>query len=197
MNHENTKGIEPVTVKISNEPLVYSNLNHLGQPKDSMMRRKEIQSEIDRLKRKVEELEGLIAEPEFTRDTGIRIHNPYQRHYYIRTDGKIDECKASMATVFDSLNSFDSYDQAAREAAYTLASRRVRAFAKAVNGEWKADWIDTDQDKYGIIYNENTYDARFRRTSNEFVHQISFPTEELAAKALELFRDEWQILANP
>jgi len=146
------------------------------------------------------ELEQPITKDELTRETG-KLNVKESEYYAIGADGEIGvyENDSNDFTIDcgNFYNSFKTEAEAKTEAAYTLASRRVRAFAKAVNGEWKADWIDTDQEKYGIIYNENTYDARFRRTSNEFIHQIAFPTEELAAKALELFRDEWQILANP
>jgi hypothetical protein len=94
-------------------------------------------------------------------------------------------------------NVFETEAEAETEAAYTLASRRVRAFAKAVNGEWKADWEDEDQVKYGIESVENKILLESNTINNWFIHQISFKSEELAAKALELFRQEWQILANP
>ena len=159
------------------------------------------QEQKDQIARIEEMLAKLKAEledskpDELTRDTGKPVFE--DTYYWIDNQGLVNVTAGELITDYDAYNSFSTQEEADREAAYTLASRRVRAFAKAVNGDWKADWIDTDQEKYGIIYNENTYDARFRRTSNEFVHQISFPTEELAEKALELFRDEWQILANP
>jgi hypothetical protein len=137
------------------------------------------------------------TQPELTRDTGYP--NIYGCNISLTPTGEVftKRFEKEFKSDFDAYNSYLRPSYAETEAAYTLASRRVRAFAKAVNGDWKADWIDTDQEKYGIIYNENTYDARFRRTSNEFIHQIAFPTEELAAKALELFRPEWEILSNP
>jgi hypothetical protein len=200
MNHKHTKGIEPVKVKVSNEPLICVNLKYLSQPKDSMMRRKEIQSEIERLKRKVEELEGLITETELTRETGMT--KITGNHYYtIASDGTSQYYDNDNDTFERDCENyygvFGTREEADREAAYTLASRRVRAFAKAVNGEWKADWEDKDQEKFGIFYQRKKMVIEPFAHNNTFIHQIAFPTEELAAKALELFRDEWKILANP
>jgi len=140
------------------------------------------------------------AQPELTRDTGKpKIELNY--YYTVGSDGSHvhfdDENTQFEIDCENFYNVFKTKEEAQTEAAYTLASRKVRAFAKAVNGDWKADFTDTAQEKYGIIYNENVFEAKFRRTSNEFVHQIAFPNKELAAKALELFRPELEILANP
>jgi hypothetical protein len=139
------------------------------------------------------------AQPELTRDTGKpkKIVN----YYKIIDDGtliNIDNVKRfSLTSTRDFYNSFSTEVEAQTEAAYTLASRRVRAFAKAVNGDWKADWGNLLEEKWGIIIDEGEIKYDWAFSHNEFIHQIAFPTEELAAKALELFRPEWEILANP
>ena len=140
------------------------------------------------------------AQPELTRDTGKpKIELNY--YYTVGADGSYvhfdDENTQFEIDCENFYNVFKTKEEAQTEAAYTLASRRVRAFAKAVTGDWKADWSDMKQEKYGRIYEECEIDVENRHFSNEFVHQIAFPTEELAAKALELFRPEWEILANP
>jgi hypothetical protein len=134
------------------------------------------------------------TQPELTRETGKQI---FEQYWYINDNGGFEQTKNKGTTTFADYNSFATKQAAEAEAAYTLASRRVRAFAKAVNGDWKPDWDDMKQEKYGIIYDECEIDVEYRHFSNEFVHQISFKSEELAAKALELFKPEWEILANP
>ena len=132
---------------------------------------------------------------ELTRETGKPVFE--DTYYWIDNEGLLNVSEAELITDFGVYNSFTSYDQAKTEAAYTLASRRVRAFAKAVNGGWKADFMDEQKAKWGIVYNPKGMYLDVYCMDNPFIHQISFPTEELAAKALELFKDEWQILANP
>jgi hypothetical protein len=139
------------------------------------------------------------AQPELTRDTGKpkKIVN----YYKIIDDGtliNIDNVKRfSLTSTRDFYNSFSTEVEAQTEAAYTLASRKVRAFAKAVNGDWKADWSDGDQDKFGVCIYKSQMKTDHYNYDNVFIHQIAFPNKELATKALELFRPEWEILANP
>jgi hypothetical protein len=140
------------------------------------------------------------AQPELTRDTGKpKIELNY--YYTVGSDGSHvhfdDENTQFEIDCENFYNVFKTKEEAQTEAAYTLASRRVRAFAKAVNGDWKADWENMKQEKYGIIYEECEIDVENRHFSNEFVHQIAFPTEELADIALKLFKPEWEILSNP
>jgi len=139
------------------------------------------------------------AQPELTRDTGKpkKIVN----YYKIIDDGtliNIDNVKRfGLTSTRDFYNSFSTEVEAQTEAAYTLASRRVRAFAKAVNGNWKADWSDIDKSKWGLCFFDTGIKVDWDLTQNSFIHQISFKSEELATKALELFKPEWEILANP
>jgi hypothetical protein len=140
------------------------------------------------------------AQPELTRDTGKFVPEETRRFY------NIDRNKAVNSIIYDYpkqmeiinfYNAFPSEEAAETEASYTLASRRVRAFAKAVNGDWKADFRDEDKEKFGVCIDENVIAIDSGYYRNDFIHQIAFPTEELAAKALELFRPEWEILSNP
>jgi hypothetical protein len=135
------------------------------------------------------------AQPELTRDTGKpKIEGDY---FWIGNKGFIHKSDIEIDSDFEIYNSFHTKQAAETEAAYTLASRRVRAFAKAVNGDWKADSNNEEEQKFGIIYTgkEMYIDANY--VYNLFIHQIAFPNKELATKALELFRPEWEILANP
>jgi hypothetical protein len=140
------------------------------------------------------------AQPELTRDTGKpKIELNY--YYTVGSDGSYvhfdDENTQFEIDCENFYNVFKTHQAAQTEAAYTLASRKVRAFAKAVNGDWKADWSSELEEKWGIIIDEGEIKYDWAFSHNEFVHQIAFPTEELATKALELFRTEWEILANP
>jgi len=135
------------------------------------------------------------AQPELTRDTGKpKIEG--KTYCYIEVDGKIEISNAHFKSDFDNYNCFETREEAETEAAYTLASRKVRAFAKAVNGDWKADFT-THKPKWGVGYEDGNIIVDTYGNYNGFIHQIAFPTEELATKALELFRPEWEILANP
>jgi hypothetical protein len=140
------------------------------------------------------------AQPELTRDTGKpKIELNY--YYTVGADGSyvhfFDENTQFEIDCENFYNVFKTKEEAQTEAAYTLASRRVRAFAKAVNGNWKADSNNEEEQKFGIIYTgkEMYIDANY--VYNLFIHQIAFPNKELATKALELFRPEWEMLANP
>jgi hypothetical protein len=140
------------------------------------------------------------AQPELTRDTGKpKIELNY--YYTVGSDGSYvhfdDENTQFEIDCENFYNVFKTKESAETEAAYTLASRRVRAFAKAVNGDWKADFRDEDKEKFGVCIDENVIAIDSGYYRNDFIHQIAFPTEELAAKALELFKPEWEILANP
>jgi hypothetical protein len=66
-----------------------------------------------------------------------------------------------------------------------------------VNAGWKADLNNEEEQKFGIIYTRKGMYIDAYYVDNLFIHQIAFPTKELATKALELFRPEWEILANP
>jgi hypothetical protein len=141
------------------------------------------------------------AQPELTRDTGKFIPLLGAEYYSINNGLEINTFTNKLDSVdkkfIDNFGAFPTKDAAETEAAYTLASRRVRAFAKAVNGNWKADSNNEEEQKFGIIYTgkEMYIDANY--VYNLFIHQIAFPTKELATIALELFRPEWEILANP
>ena len=161
------------------------------------------QEQKDKIARIEEMLAKLKAEmedskpDELTRDTGKPAPNQ-QGHFWINSKGDGEYSILNKFTnEYDAYNSFETEEEADREATYTLASRRVRAFAKAVNGEWKADWGNEEQSKWGIHYDYGKLCLDSYNSYNGFIHQIVFSTEELAAKALELFKDEWQILANP
>ena len=139
------------------------------------------------------------AQPELTRDTGKpKIELNY--YYTVGADGSYvhfdDENTQFEIDCENFYNVFKTKEEAQTEAAYTLASRRVRAFAKAVNGDWKADFTNT-HNKWGVCFCEEKLIVDSGHTYNIFIHQIAFSTEELASKALELFRPEWEILANP
>jgi hypothetical protein len=140
------------------------------------------------------------AQPELTRDTG-KPKIKWNHYYTVGSDGtfvKFDNDQLDFERDCENFyNVFQTEAEAETEAAYTLASRRVRAFAKAVNGGWKADSNNEEEQKFGIIYTgkEMYIDAHY--VYNLFIHQIAFPNKELATKALELFRPEWEILANP
>jgi len=134
------------------------------------------------------------AQPELTRDTGKPKFTG--EYYWIDSYGKVRLSDAKIRAAFDCYNSFETKAEAEAEAAYTLASRRVRRFAEVVNEGWKPDWQD-DKDKYGIKYEDLKLSVAGVYYFNPFIHQITFPTEELAAKALELFRPEWELLSNP
>jgi hypothetical protein len=148
-------------------------------------------------KRTDEIIKELSAEKpqELTRETGMPKLN--KETYWIDTDGEICESTLSPENDFEYFNSFNSIPEAETERDYTLASRRVRASAKAVNGDWKADWGNERQIKWGVTFIINNFRINCYRTNNHFIHQIAFPSQELATKFLELFRPELEILANP
>jgi hypothetical protein len=148
-------------------------------------------------KRTDEIIKELSAEKpqELTRETGMPKLN--KQMYWIDYNGSICETVASPDTDFDYFNCFNTEKEAKTERDYTLASRRVRAWAKAVNGDWKADWKDNDKKKWGIINGSKGFKIDWCLETNWFIYQICFPTEELATKLLELFRPELEILANP
>jgi hypothetical protein len=148
-------------------------------------------------KRTDEIIKELSAEKpqELTRETGMKELNDVI--YWIDSEGKISSGCIIPNTEFDHFNCFNTKEEAQSERDYTLASRRVRAWAKAVNGDWKADWKDNDKKKWGIINGSKSFKIDWCLETNWFIYQICFPTEELATKFLELFRPELEILANP
>jgi hypothetical protein len=137
------------------------------------------------------------VEPELTRDTGKP--NIYGCIISITPTGEIftKQFKKEFESDFDAYNSYLSPSYAETEAEYTLASRRVRRFAEVVNEGKVLDWNDREQYKWGIELFENEFIIEQRLLNNYFIHQIAFKSEELATKALELFKPEWEILANP
>jgi hypothetical protein len=135
------------------------------------------------------------TQPELTRETGKpKVEGT---NYWINGIGEIDTDTSISQSLFDDYNRFATAEEAETEAAYTLASRRVRAFAKAVNEGKVLDWNDREQYKWGIELYENKFVIEQRLLNNYFIHQISFKSVELATKALELFKPEWEILSNP
>jgi hypothetical protein len=157
---------------------------------------------INHLQKLADELgqQATPAQPELTRDTGKpKIELNY--YYTVGSDGSHvhfdDENTQFEIDCENFYNVFKTKEEAQTEAAYTLASRRVRAFAKAVNGDWKADWGNESQEKWGINLSDKRISDDWSFSHNCFIHQIAFPSKELATKALELFRPEWEILANP
>jgi hypothetical protein len=148
-------------------------------------------------KRTGEIIKELSAEKpqELTRETGMP--NVKTPNYIILSNGITTNVNVIPETDYERFAIFETKEQAESERDYTLASRRVRAWAKAVNGDWKADWENNDQRKWGIILVEGKISVAFVDYDNFFIHQIAFPTEELATKFLELFRPELEILANP
>jgi hypothetical protein len=140
------------------------------------------------------------AQPELTRDTG-KPKIECSHYYTVGSDGtsvRFTNDESNFETDCENFyNVFETETETEVEFAYTLASRRVRAFAKAVNGD-KLDWKNTKQLKWGVSFTANKgfyVDNSF--VDNWFIHQIAFLDVELATKALELFRPEWEILANP
>jgi hypothetical protein len=118
-------------------------------------------------------------------------------HFTILSSGDIQKTALFYTSDFYQLSSFNLLSEAQNELAYTLASRRVRAWAKAVNGNWKSDWRNNDKKKWGIIIGSKSFKIDWCLETNLFIYQICFPTEELATKFLELFRSELEILSNP
>jgi len=146
-------------------------------------------------------LHNTPTQPELTRDTGKFIPLLGAEYYSTINGLEINNFTNNLDSVdkkiIDNFGAFPSKDAAETEAAYTLASRRVRAFAKAVNGDWKADWGNESQEKWGINLSDKRISDDWSFSHNCFIHQIAFPSKELATKALELFRPEWEMLANP
>ena len=163
----------------------------------------QIKQEISNLQKKVAELEK--QPEELTRETGLPKLN--KDCFWITAEGTIGEYSGKRKSEYDKLNSFNTIKEAQAERDYTLASRRVRSWAKAVNGEWKADWTTENFKKWGVIIAGTDCDENgvyliglvvdYFTTDNSFIHQICFPTEELAEKFLELFLPELEILAKP
>ena len=147
-------------------------------------------------KRTDEIIKELSAEKpqELTRETGMP--NAKTPNYIIRSSGIITNVNVKPDTDYERFDIFQTQKEAETERDYTLASRRVRAWAKAVNGDWKADWENNDQRKWGIIIGSKSFKIDWCLETNWSIHQICFPTEELATKFLELFRPELEILAN-
>jgi hypothetical protein len=143
-----------------------------------------------------EQLAALTEKPqELTRESGMQELN--QKTFWIDNEGDVCPSTIQPKNDFDLFNSFNTKEEAETERDYTLASRRVRAWAKAANGDWKADWRNKDQEKYGVSFDNNELCVDYNNSFNWFIHQIAFPSQELATKFLELFRPELEILSNP
>ena len=158
-----------------------------------------MKTEIEQIKEELAKLRQKIAElknqpQELTRESGMPMLN--ENNYYIDYDGEFSSNVLGIENDFEYFNSFNTITEAETERDYTLASRRVRAWAKAVNGDWKADWEDDDE-KWGVSFDANRFDIDSSGRYNWFIHQIAFPSQELATKFLELFRPELEILSNP
>jgi hypothetical protein len=158
-----------------------------------------MKTEIEKLKADVEKLQQRIAElekpQELTRENGMKELN--EKNYWLQSDGVIRLHSGKTANDFDLFNSFNTKEEAKTERDYTLASRRVRAWAKAVNGGKSLNWENERQVKWGVTFVINNFRIDCYRTNNHFIHQICFPTEELATKFLQLFRPELEILSKP
>ena len=157
-----------------------------------------MKTEIEKLKVDVEKLQQRIAElekpQELTRETGMPKLN--ERRYWIDCAGEVLGTNSEIGNDYEYFESFNSIHEAKTERDYTLASRRVRAWAKAVNGDWKADWEKSER-KWGVHIYQGKLEVDVCVGTNMNIHQICFPTEELATKFLELFRPELKILSNP
>jgi hypothetical protein len=132
---------------------------------------------------------------ELTRETGMP--NVKTPNYIILSNGITTNVNVIPETDYERFAIFETKEEAETERDYTLASRRVRSWAKAVNGDWKADWENNDKEKWGVKIVNTKLKVDWYTNYNLFIHQISFPTEELATKFLELFRPELEILASP
>jgi len=159
-----------------------------------------MKTEIEQIKEELAKLRQKIAElknqpQELTRESGMPMLN--ENTYYIDYDGEFSSNVLGIENDFEYFNSFNTITEAETERDYTLASRRVRAWAKTVNGDWKADWKDNDKKKWGIINGSKSFKIDWCLETNWFIYQICFPSEELATKFLELFRPELEILSNP
>jgi len=108
------------------------------------------------------------AQPELTRDTG-KPKIKCSHYYTVGSDGtsvRFDNDQSDFERDCENFyNVFETEAEAQTEAAYTLASRRVRAFAKAVNGGWKADFRDEDKEKI-------EFDLYIKLTDNNGKHNI-------------------------
>ena len=66
------------------------------------------------------------------------------------------------------------------------AERKLYLLMKEYNGEWVADWGDSEERKYIIDRTENNIKPYIFRTSYAF---LAFPTADLRDKFLNNFRD--------
>jgi len=91
---------------------------------------------------------------------------------------------------------FSSYTEAYNVASFQRVQRKLLALAKVLNGEWKADWTNNNQNKYSIHYYcvaNREFVIESWKNPNHF--QIVFKSEQAAQKALSsLTEEEKQIL---
>jgi hypothetical protein len=160
---------------------------------------KDLKQQIEELKTRIAQLEGMVSKPEITKDYGKFVPEIGQLYYYF---DDIDNIKmtendnyAAEIKRFNIHNAFPTEEAAEAEAKYTLISRQYRSFARKLNGDWKPDWKDGN-DKWGIVYDEGNLEILSWASLNGSIHQVSFHKKEHAELALKVFGDDLLVLCS-
>jgi len=74
------------------------------------------------------------------------------------------------------------------------ASLKIQYIADKLNGDWKVDFNDYDQEVWSIYYDIEIKKYQFYSTWNKFIGEIYFKSEELAKKVLEIMGQEMEYL---
>lgn len=91
---------------------------------------------------------------------------------------------------FKSGNTFPTKEAAELEAKRRKLLTRFRAFRDECNGNWKADWKNTYENKYFICKVDSKLEVYVSSIGNSFATFGYFKNSEDAERAIELFGDE-------
>ncbi len=70
---------------------------------------------------------------------------------------------------------------------------QLQSYADYHNEEWKADWNNDGQEKFGIEHFSTIFEVQVKRGYNDFIFGISVKSQEIAKAMLEEFKDELEI----
>jgi hypothetical protein len=160
---------------------------------------KDLKQQIEELKTRIAQLEGIVSKPEITKDYGKFVPDIVKKYFYLDSEFEIMEDYCNLDFIDENRinyqNTFLTREAAEAEAKYTLISRQYRSFARKLN-EGKPFNFNDDKLKWGISYTDFGLSVISWVSLNGSIHQVSFHKKEHAELTLKVFGDDLLILCS-
>lgn len=150
----------------------------------------QITDELQEVLKKIDEIEaGFVSE-----ENKHWVPNAGDRYFYICTDGKVTsdtyEDYSAEQSMVETLNVFQTEEEAEREQFEILLKRKLKKFALE-NNEEVIDWNDYYQEKYYIYYDycDNKLDYTCVDYNRDY-GQVYFSSSAIAKRVIEEFHDD-------